>query len=66
MKAYLITTAAVFGLLTLAHILRAVQEGSSLASSPWFILLTLASAVLCAWALLLLRRLAPPRDQAER
>jgi hypothetical protein len=57
MKAYLITTAVVFALLTLAHIWRGIQEGPQLAAQPWFILLTIASAVLCGWAVQLLRRL---------
>ncbi len=54
MKAYLTTTAVVFGLLTLAHIWRGIAEGRQLAMQPWFILLTLASAVLCVWGLRLL------------
>jgi hypothetical protein len=56
MKAYLITTAVVFALLTVAHIWRGIQEGSHVAAQPWFILLTLASAALCVWAVQLLRR----------
>lgn len=56
MKAYLITTAAVFGLLTLAHIWRAIEEGMRLLTEPWWVLITLAAAALCIWALFLLRR----------
>ena len=55
MKAYVITTGAVFGLLTVLHIWRATVE-RNLASEPWFILITLASAGLCLWALRLLWR----------
>jgi hypothetical protein len=33
MKAYVMTTGAVFGLITLAHILRIVAEGPRLASN---------------------------------
>jgi hypothetical protein len=58
MKAYIITSGAVFGLLTIAHILRVVAEGPHLATNPGFILITLASAALCIWALSTLRRLA--------
>ena len=58
MKAYLITTAGVFGLLTLVHIWRAIEEGPRLASDPWFILITVTSTVFCLWALRLLWR--PP------
>jgi hypothetical protein len=57
MKCYLITTAIVFALLTLAHIWRGIVEGPHLAGEPWFVLLTLASAALCVWAVLLLRRI---------
>lgn len=62
MKAYLLTTATVFGLLTVVHIWRAVAESGTLATDPWFILITAISAGLCVWALrLLLRPSAPPR-----
>jgi hypothetical protein len=54
MKAYVITTGAVFGLLTLAHVLRIVVEGPHLAKDPFFIVLTLAAGGLCIWALRLI------------
>lgn len=50
MKAYVITTGAVFGLITLAHIARVFAEGPHLARDPLFILLTVATAALCSWA----------------
>jgi hypothetical protein len=50
MKTYVMTTGAVFGLLTLLHIWRAIEEGSRLATDPWFILITVAGAALCLWA----------------
>ncbi len=56
MKAYVMTTGAVFGLLTLAHIWRAIEEGPHLATEPWYVLITVAAAVLCLWALRLLWR----------
>ena len=56
MKAYLITTGAIFGMITLAHIARMVRERPGLAEVPWYVLLTLLSAALCAWALILLRK----------
>jgi hypothetical protein len=56
MRAYVITTGAVFGLITLAHIWRVAVEGSALAIDPWFVLLTLASAALSFWAWRLLSR----------
>jgi hypothetical protein len=55
MKAYLLTTGAVFGLITLAHVWRAVAESWQLARDPIFLLLTALSAGLCLWALYLLR-----------
>jgi hypothetical protein len=54
MKAYVMTTGAVFGLITLAHILRMFMEGRHLATEPLYILLTVAAASLCLWALRLL------------
>lgn len=56
MKPYLITTAILFAFLTVLHIWRAIVEGPHLAAEPWFILITLASTVLCVWALRLLSR----------
>lgn len=56
MKAYVITTGVVFGLLTVAHIWRAIEEGMRPATEPWYVLITLAAAALCIWALRLLRR----------
>jgi hypothetical protein len=55
MKAYVITSGAVFGLLTLAHIARAFAEGPRLATDPWFVLITVAAAALCVWAWRVLR-----------
>ena len=55
MKAYLITTGALFALITVAHVWRAVVE-SQLATDPWYVLLTLAVASLAVWAAVLLRR----------
>jgi hypothetical protein len=60
MKAYVTTTGAVFGLLTLVHIWRAIEEGPHLAAQPWYILITGAAAALCIWALCLLWRWPRP------
>jgi hypothetical protein len=49
MKAYLIITGTVFGLITLAHIARVFAEWPHLATNPVFILLTIAAAALCIW-----------------
>jgi hypothetical protein len=55
MKAYVITTGTVFGLLTLAHIWRGLVE-PHLAKEPVFISITLIALALCLWAWCLLRR----------
>ena len=56
MKAYVITTGVVFGLLTLAHIWRVFAEDRRLATDPAFVIITVAAAALCLWAWRLLRR----------
>ena len=55
MKAYVTTTGAVFGLLTVAHVWRVTQE-SHLARDPWYLLITVAAAALSLWAWRVLRR----------
>ena len=55
MKAYIITTGAVFGLLTVAHIWRILLE-PHLVKEPWFLLFTLIALALSLWALRLLKR----------
>jgi hypothetical protein len=54
MKAYVITTGVVFGLLTLAHLWRIIVE-RHLATDPIFILITVVAASLCVWAWRVLR-----------
>ncbi|MGH2369802.1 MAG: hypothetical protein ACRDI2_16600 [Chloroflexota bacterium] len=56
MKAYLVTTGSLFGLIVLAHLLRIVDEGAGLLTDPWWVLMTVAAAALCVWAWHLLRR----------
>ena len=60
MKAYLITTGTIFGLIVLAHLWRAFEEGSHLATDPWFVLLTILAAALSVWAWRLLRHSDSP------
>jgi hypothetical protein len=55
MKAYLITTGSVFGLIVVMHIARLVAEGPQLATNPFFILSTIAAIALCFWACRLFR-----------
>ena len=56
MKAYLITTGALFGLLTVAHIVRVIMENPGLVRDPFYVLITLLTAVLCGWAFYLVRK----------
>jgi len=55
-KAYVTTTGLVFGLLTIVHIWRVIEEGSQLAKDPWWVLITAAAAALSIWAFVVLRR----------
>jgi hypothetical protein len=55
MKAYLITTAIIFGLITGGHIWKAIDEGPGTAKNPFFIFLTILAASLCVWACRLLK-----------
>jgi hypothetical protein len=55
MRAYVMTTGVLFGLVAMAHVWRALEEGPGLATDPWFILLTIAAAALCLWAWRLIR-----------
>ncbi|HEX4649065.1 MAG TPA: hypothetical protein VH111_09585 [Steroidobacteraceae bacterium] len=60
MKAYLLVTGAIFGLIGVAHLLRLVLEpGHSLSAHPWFfagnLTLFIVGGGLAVWALRLLR-----------
>jgi hypothetical protein len=55
-KTYVMTTGVVFGLITLAHLLRIMAEGPHLLTEPLWVLLTAATAALAIWAWRLLRR----------
>ena len=46
MKAYLITTGTLFGVLALVHIWRAIDAEPKLATDPWYILVTLVAAAM--------------------
>jgi hypothetical protein len=54
-KVYVMTTGILFGLITLAHVLRMIEEGGDLATNPWYLLITVIAAALCLWAWRLLR-----------
>jgi len=50
MRAYVFTTGVIFALLVVAHIWRIFAESASLAADPFYILITVASAMLTIWA----------------
>jgi len=56
MKGYVMTTGAVFALLVAVHVWRAVVEGKSILTDPWWYLITAIAAGLALWAGWLLRR----------
>jgi len=60
MKAYLVTTGTLFGLMAVMHLLRSIAEWRVLATDPWYFLgmaaLGLVAAGLSVWAWRLLRR----------
>lgn len=58
MRAYLLTTGLLFLALVAAHLLRLVVE-PQLARDPLFLLTTLLSVLVAAWAAVLFRRRDP-------
>jgi hypothetical protein len=56
MRAYVVTTGAVFGLLVIVHLWRIAEEGAHAAGNPWFLLVTVISAALSVWAWRLARK----------
>ena len=63
MKAYLIVTGAIFGLVGIAHLLRVFVERDSL-SDPWFLAANLTLFIVgggvAVWAMRLLKRSREP------
>jgi len=68
LRAYLVTTGTLFGLIAVAHRARTITESQRLASDPWFYLegpgLGLVAAALSLWAWRLLRR--APKSSLRR
>ncbi len=50
MKAYVMTTGLIFGLLVVVHVWRVVAESPRLASDPAYVVITLLAAAFSAWA----------------
>ncbi len=55
MKAYIIASGTVFGLLALVHVARLFFEGLHVATDPFFLMATLVAAGFSVWAWRLLR-----------
>jgi hypothetical protein len=53
MKCYILITGIIFGLITVAHVLRIIVE-PHLATDPFYIILTVLAVALCGWATWLL------------
>jgi hypothetical protein len=67
MRAYVVTTGVIFGLLVLAHAWRVAGESPELLKDPFFVAATLVAAALCAWAFRLARApRAPGASPAPR
>jgi hypothetical protein len=64
MRAYLIATGTIFGLVAAGHLFELVAERRSPASDPWFTLgvglIIVLSGALCFWALRLLKVIKSP------
>jgi hypothetical protein len=64
MKAYLITTGTLFGVLALAHLMRTIAEWHRLAADPWFIVegpgIGAVAAFLSVWAWRLVQQTLKP------
>ena len=58
MRSYVVATGVIFGLLTVVHVWRIIEE-PHLATDAWFMLATLASAGFSAGAWRLVRRSTP-------
>ena len=54
MRAYLVSTGSLFGLIALVHVWRMIVE-PHVATHAWYVPLTLAAAALSAWAWRLFR-----------
>ncbi|MBB4634326.1 hypothetical protein [Longimicrobium terrae] len=62
MRTYVLTTGIIFALIVAAHVSRMVAESAALARDPVYLLITLVTGGLSAWALVLLRRTPASRS----
>lgn len=56
MRTYALTTGVIFALLAVAHLYRMVAESHSLATDPWFLIITGIAAILSVWAFTVARK----------
>jgi hypothetical protein len=61
-KAYVLTSGTVFALIAVVHVVRAVEEGAAVATSPVFLLTSALTVALSGWAWYVFRQLS--RSQA--
>ena len=55
MKAYVMTSGAIFALLVIAHLWRAAVEGARMYTDPAFIIVSIVAVAMTAWAWRVLR-----------
>jgi hypothetical protein len=55
MRAYVMTSGGIFGLIVVAHILRMVEEGPQVARDPLYVIATIVAVGFSVWSFLLLR-----------
>ena len=65
MRSYIIISGALFGLLVAVHAFRLVAEGFGPLSNPVFLVSTLASAAMSAWAWLALKSAKRSSPQSD-
>jgi hypothetical protein len=63
MKAYILTTGSLFGLIVIAHIARIIKEGTGALGEPLFVAMTILAIGLCVWAWRLFKMASSPRIQ---
>ena len=63
MRAYVIATGVIFGLVTVAHVWRIVDEGAGLLRRPGWVALTAIAAGLGLWAFGLIWQARPGRGK---
>jgi len=57
MRTYALTTGVIFALLAVSHLYRVIAERHSLATDPWFLIITAIAALLSVWAFTVARRI---------